>query len=60
MVSDIKSRSDENDLNPQLPVIKSYIENEINRYEQLIKTMDDDRIADWETLNILFLEILEG
>ena len=57
---DIKSRSDEKDLNPQLPVIKSYIENEINRYEQLIKTMDDDRTADWETLNKLFLEILEG
>ena len=57
---DIKSRSDEKDLNPQLPVIKSYIENEINRYEQLIKTIDDDRTADWETLNKLFLEILEG
>ena len=57
---DIKSRSDEKNLNPQLPVIKSYIENEINRYEQLIKTMDDDRTADWETLNKLFLEILEG
>ena len=57
---DIKSRSDEKDLNPQLPVIKSYIEKEINRYEQLIKTMDDDRTADWETLNKLFLEILEG
>ena len=57
---DVKSRSDEKDLNPQLPVIKSYIENEINRYEQLIKTMDDDRTADWETLNKLFLEILEG
>ena len=57
---DIKLRSDEKDLNPQLPVIKSYIENEINRYEQLIKTMDDDRTSDWETLNNLFLEILEG
>lgn len=57
---DIKLRSDEKDLNPQLPVIKSYIENEINRYEHLIKTMDDDRTADWEILNKLFLEILEG
>ena len=54
----IKAKSDEKDLNPKMPVIQKYIEDEIIRYEQLLKSMQDDRINDWTMLDKIFLEIL--
>ncbi len=42
-----------------MPVIRKYIEDEIVRYRQLSKDMEDDRTADWEELNRVFLNILE-
>lgn len=55
----IKARSDEKDLNPRMPVIQKYIENEIARYEQLTKSMEDDRKSDWKVLDKVFLKVLE-
>lgn len=55
----IKAQSDEKDLKPKMPVIQKYIEDEIARYGQLSKCMEDDRTADWDMLNKVFLKILE-
>lgn len=55
----IKARSDEKDLNLRMPVIQKYIESEIARYEQLTKSMEDDRKSDWKVLDKVFLKVLE-
>lgn len=55
-----KAKSAEKDLNPKLPAIQMYIENEIVRYGQISKNMADDRTSDWEALNVVFLKSLEG
>lgn len=54
----IKLKSDEKDMNPKMPVIQKYIEDEIVRYEQISKNMEDDRNPDWEVLNKTFLKVL--
>ncbi len=54
----IKAASDEKNLNPKLPMIQQYIEQELVRYEQLSKTMEDDRIADWKMLDDVFVKLL--
>jgi len=46
-------------LNPRMPVIQKYIESEIARYEQLTKSMEDDRKSDWKVLDKVFLKVLE-
>ncbi len=55
----IKANSDEKDLNPRMPVIHKYIEEEIRRYEQISKAMKDDRAEDWSALNQVLLEVLD-
>ncbi len=59
MMLAIKGRSDEKDLNPVMPVIQKHIEDEIERYGQLAKTMEDDRTEDWTALDKVFLRILK-
>lgn len=54
----IKANSDEKDLNPRMPVIQKYIEDEIIRYEQLSKEIKDDRKPEWKSLNEVFLNVL--
>lgn len=54
----IKAESDEKDQNPKRPLLHQYIANEIARYGQVSKEMADDRKADWETLDRVFLEVL--
>lgn len=56
---EIKAQSDEKVLNPHIPVIRKYIEDEIVRYEQISKEMTDDRKLDWESLDKVFLWILQ-
>lgn len=56
---EIKAQSDEKALNPQIPAIQEYIRNQIAKYEQLSKSMPDDRNADWEPLDRVFLSVLE-
>lgn len=57
---EIKAKSDEKDLNPRMPVIHNYIQEEIRRYEQISKEMEDDRSGDWSALEQIFLEVLQG
>lgn len=54
----VKADSDEKDLNPRMPVIQRFLEEEIARYEQLSKEMPDDRKRDWEELDRAFLKVL--
>lgn len=56
----VKAQSDEKALNPKMPVIQKYIESEIVRYGQLSKSMKDDRTADWQALDSIFLKAVEG
>lgn len=58
LMLEIKGKTDEKALNPQLPVIQSYIQQELHRLEEKLKTMPDDRREDWEPLNLLFREML--
>lgn len=56
----IKAVSDEKALHPQMPVIRKYIEDEIARYELLLKSMEDDRTKEWETLDAVFFKSLKN
>lgn len=56
----IKAVSDEKALHPQMPVIRKYIEDEIARYELLLKYMEDDRTQEWETLDAVFFKSLKN
>lgn len=54
----IKAQSDEKELNPKLPVIQEFIEDMLLRYGQIAEEMVDDRIADWNVIDKVFLDIL--
>ncbi|MBD5545346.1 MAG: hypothetical protein HDR01_14195 [Lachnospiraceae bacterium] len=54
-----KAKSDEKAMNPKIPAIQKYIEDEIARYRQISKDMEDDRIGDWDGLDEAFLKVLE-
>lgn len=55
-----KAKSDEKAVNPKMPAIQKYIEDEIARYGRISKEMEDDRIWDWDVLDRVFLEVVEG
>lgn len=55
-----KAESNEKALNPKMPAIQKYIEDEIARYGRISKEMEDDRIGDWDVLDRVFLEVVEG
>lgn len=55
---EIKKGSDEKDLLPQIPEIKSFIDNEILRIATIMKTKTDDCERQWEPLDKLFIRIL--
>lgn len=57
---EIKAQTDEKALNPRLPVIHAYIQEELKRLEERLKTMPDDRRQDWDPLNDLFRNLLQG
>ena len=56
---EIKKRTTEKEENPQLPVIKKFIETEIDRQKEIADKLADDHNKDWSALDKLFLEILE-
>ena len=54
-----KKNTQEKDLNPQIPVIQDFIQNELERQKVLIETIPDDRSADWTSLNQLFFNLIK-
>lgn len=55
----IKEKSNEGDKNPRIPVIQDYIESALERYGEISKSMEDDRMKDWKVLERVFVEIFE-
>ncbi len=54
----VKAGSDEKEENPRLPVLQKYIADEIERFGQLARSMADDRLREWDTLDRVFLKTL--
>ena len=55
---EIKKRTTEKEENPQLPVIKSFIETEIEKQKEIADSLPDDHNKDLSALDRLFLEML--
>ena len=56
----MKKRTTESEENPQLPVIREFIESETARQKEIADHMEDDRNRDWTALNSIFLEMING
>ena len=57
---EIKKRTTEKEENPQLPVIKKFIETEIEKQKEIADKMPDDHNSDLTALDSLFFEMLEN
>ena len=55
-----KKRTTESEKNPQLPVIREFIEAETARQKEIADNLEDDHNRDWTALNGVFLEIING
>lgn len=56
---ELKKQSGEKDRNDQIPVIRDFIRDELQRQKALVEGMTDDRKKDWKALNTVFCEILD-
>ncbi len=54
-----KKVTEEKDRNPQIPAIREFIAQELERQKALGDALEDDRRRDWEGLNSLFRRILQ-
>ena len=54
---EIKKKTTEKEENPQLPVIRQFIETEVARQKEIADNLTDDHNHDWAALNELFREI---
>ena len=55
---EIKKRTTEKELNPQMPVIRAFIEEELVKQKEIADTLADDHNKDWTALNELFRELV--
>jgi predicted nucleotidyltransferase len=55
---EIKARSGEKDLLPQVPEIRDFIETELCRIDKIAKEKKDDREANWGPLNEVFSKLV--
>lgn len=53
-----KKRTTEGEENPQIPVIRSFIESETVRQKEIADNLPDDHNKDWTALNRVFREVL--
>jgi predicted nucleotidyltransferase len=53
-----KKRTTEKEKNPQMPVIKRYIEDEIKKQKVIADELADDHNRDWNALNKIFIETI--
>lgn len=56
---EIKKITTEKEENPQMPVIRSFIETEVARQKEIADNLPDDHNKDWSALNCLLIEIIE-
>lgn len=57
---EIKKRTTEKEENPQMPVIRSFIESEVERQKEIADHLGDDHNKDWAELDRVFREIVCG
>lgn len=57
---EVKKRTTEGEENPQMPVIREFIQSETARQKEIADNMEDDHNRDWSALNSIFLEIING
>ena len=57
---EIKKRTTEKEENPQMPVIRDFIAQELLRQKEIADRLPDDHNPDREMLNRIFREMLEG
>lgn len=55
---EIKKKTTEKEENPQLPVIRQFIESEVARQKEIADNLTDDHNHDWTALNEMFIEIV--
>lgn len=55
---EIKKQMVESEKGPRIDQLNTYIENLLSYYKEVIDTMVDDRTADWEALNDVFINLL--
>nr|MCR5127609.1 nucleotidyltransferase domain-containing protein [Lachnospiraceae bacterium] len=55
---EIKKVTTEKEENPQMPVIREFIETETARQKKIANALPDDHNKDWTLLNRLFSEII--
>ena len=53
-----KKRTTEKEENPQMPVIKKYIEEEIQKQKVIADELVDDHNRDWSALDKVFIETI--
>lgn len=53
-----KKRTTEKEKNPQMPVIKKYIEDEIKKQKAIADELADDHNKDWSALDRVFIETI--
>lgn len=53
-----KKRTTEKEENPQMPVIKRYIEEEIQKQKVIADELADDHNRDWSALDKVFIETI--
>lgn len=56
---EIKKRTTEKEENPQFPVIKKFIEEEVVMQKEIADNLPDDHNKDWTALNELFREMIK-
>jgi len=57
---EVKKRTTEEEKNPQMPVIRDFIESETARQKEIADNLEDDHNRDWTALNRIFSEIITG
>ena len=57
---EIKKHTTEKDENPQMPVIRDFIESEVARQKLIADELADDHNKNWDELNKVFAEVIKG
>ena len=55
---EIKKKTTEKEENPQIPVIRSFVETGIKRQKEIADNLADDHNKDWTALNRIFVEVI--
>ena len=53
-----KKQMIESEKGPRIDHLNTYITNQLAYFKDTIDAMDDDRTADWEQLNAVFIDLL--